>query len=82
MGLTRKRVTLKCSLNFPDLSLEAWKIEFVRTLHLEDEDDLVDLTLVEPDGHELARRDVSTRSCPASALHRAGWLDSLVVNRG
>ena len=25
LGLTRKRVTLKLSLNFPDLSLAAWK---------------------------------------------------------
>ena len=45
----------------------------------ESEVDLVDLTLVEPDGHELAGWDVSTRFSPGRTLHRAGWFDGLVI---
>ena len=47
----------------------------------ESEVDLVDLTLVEPDGHELAGRDVSTRSSLPAGLHWPGRLDSLVRRR-
>ena len=47
----------------------------------DDEVDLVNLTFVEPDRHEFARRNVPTFLRATSSLHWAAWLDSLYGKR-